>query len=82
VEVPEQLAESRRRRHASARKDLNARLRVEGDPEGVPFDPHPSLLRTMTTMTLITRFGPLDLCFAPAGFADRPVPPWQGLGGD
>ena len=55
-------------RLAAALEQLGARLRVEGDPGGVPFDPHPDTLRQMTTMTLITEHGPLDLCFAPAGF--------------
>ena len=51
-----------------ALQELDARLRIEGDPDGVPFDPHPDMLRQMTTMTLITEYGPLDLCFTPAGF--------------
>lgn len=56
-------------RLATALRALGARLRVEGDPEGVAFDPHADLLANVTTMTLITRHGPLDLCFIPAGFA-------------
>ena len=55
---------------ARALRVLDARLRIEGDPEGVPFDAHPGALRQVTTMTLITREGPLDLCFQPAGFPD------------
>ena len=39
------------------------------DPDGVPFDPHPTLLRDVAMMTLITEEGPLDLCFVPAGFS-------------
>lgn len=57
------------KRLASALGSLGARLRIEGDPDGVAFEPHPDLLANMTTMTLITRHGPLDLCFTPAGFA-------------
>lgn len=57
-------------RLAKALSDLSARLRVEGDPEGVPFDPHPDMLRQVEMMTLITEHGPLDLCFAPDGFPD------------
>ena len=56
-------------RLADALVALGARLRVEGDPSGVPFDSHPAVLRQMATMTLITAEGPLDLCFAPAGFS-------------
>ncbi|GBE24285.1 hypothetical protein BMS3Bbin02_00554 [bacterium BMS3Bbin02] len=55
---------------AEALRELGARLRVEGDPDGVPFDPHPDMLREVETMTLITDYGPLDLCLAPAGFPD------------
>ena len=55
---------------AAALRKLDARLRVEGEPDGIPFDPHPASLRQVTTMTLITANGPLDLCFRPAGFAD------------
>ena len=54
----------------AALRELGARLRVEGDPGGVPFDPHPDMLEGVATMTLITEHGPLDLCFAPAGFPD------------
>ncbi len=55
-------------RLAAALKALGACLRVEGDPEGVAFEPHPDLLAKMKTMTLTTSHGPLDLCFTPAGF--------------
>jgi hypothetical protein len=37
--------------------------------DGLEFDPHPEMLRKVTTMTLITMRGPLDLCFIPGGFA-------------
>jgi len=55
-------------RLSAALKALGARPRVESDVEGVAFEPHPDLLVNLTTMTLVTRHGPLDLCFAPAGF--------------
>lgn len=57
-------------RLAKALRELEARLRVEGEPDGVPFDPHPDSLRQVVTMTLVTKIGPLDLCFRPAGFAE------------
>lgn len=57
-------------RLAAALRVLGAKLRIEGDVEGVPFDPHPDSLRHVVTMTLITNQGPLDLCFQPAGFRD------------
>lgn len=55
---------------ADALRELGARLRVAGDPDGVPFDPHPDMLHQVETMTLITEYGPLDLCLVPAGFPD------------
>lgn len=56
-------------RLAAALRALDARLRVEGEPAGIAFDPHPQQLRQMSTLTLVTTHGPVDLCFAPAGFA-------------
>lgn len=52
-----------------ALRQLGARLRVEGEPDGIAFDPHPDTIRQMNTLTLVTEHGPLDLCFEPAGFA-------------
>lgn len=47
--------------------DLEARLRVESDPDGVEFDPHPALISSMATLNMTTRCGDLDLTFTPAG---------------
>lgn len=55
---------------ADALGELNARLRVEGEASGIRFTPHPDVLRQVTTLTMITDSGPLDLCFQPAGFPD------------
>lgn len=57
-------------RLAAALRSIDVRLRVEGEPAGIPFDPHPTQLRQMSTLTLLTSHGPLDLCFSQAGFAD------------
>lgn len=57
-------------RLAAALCAVGARLRVEGEPAGIPFDPHPQQLRQMSTLTLVTTYGPVDLCFRPAGFPD------------
>src|SRR5262245_35851965 len=56
-------------RLAAALRELGARLRVAYDPHGIAFVVHADVLKMMTTMTLITDFGPLDLCFTPDGFA-------------
>ena len=68
IDVCPSRAKSNLTRLAAALRALGARLRVERDPNGVAFDPHPDLLANVATMTLITVHGPLDLCFTPAGF--------------
>ena len=57
-------------RVAAALVELGARLRVSGDPDGVPFQPHADMLRQVELMTLITEHGPLDLCFSHDGVPD------------
>ena len=47
--------------------ELEARLRVDGNPEGVAFEPHPSLIASMAMLNLTTRCGDLDLTFTPSG---------------
>jgi len=54
-------------RLGAALGELEARLRVDGDPDGVPFDPHPSLIASMAMLKLTTRCGDLDLTFTPTG---------------
>jgi hypothetical protein len=57
-------------RLGKALRSIDARLRVEGEPAGIPFDPHPQQLRQLSTLTLVTTHGPVDLCFEPAGFSE------------
>lgn len=45
-------------RLAAALRSIDTRLRVEGEPAGIPFDPHPKQLRQMSTLTLLTTHGP------------------------
>ena len=47
-------------RLADALRALDARIRVPDPPEGIPFDPHPALLRTMLMLNMTTRCGDLD----------------------
>ncbi len=56
-----------RSRLSKALSDLKARLRVESDPKGVEFDPHPVLIGSMAMLNMTTRCGDLDLTFTPAG---------------
>ncbi len=54
-------------RLGAALTELQARLRVDGDPEGVAFDPHPSLIASMAMLNMTTRCGDLVLTFTPSG---------------
>ncbi|HMK11117.1 MAG TPA: hypothetical protein VK461_06030 [Acidimicrobiales bacterium] len=57
-------------RLADALRSLDARLRVLDDPDGLAFDPHPALLRSMAMLNLTTRCGDLDVAFSPAALDD------------
>ncbi|KAA0233860.1 MAG: hypothetical protein JJLCMIEE_01155 [Acidimicrobiales bacterium] len=57
-------------RLGQALRSLDARLRVPESPDGIAFDPHPSLLDSIATLNLTTRCGDLDLTFAPAALDD------------
>lgn len=49
---------------SAALEELEAELRVTNAPS-VPFPRDPTFLRQMTTVTLRTRLGDLDICFRP-----------------
>lgn len=54
---------------AKALRELQARLRVDGDPEGVEFPIDAGFLGAQPLMlNLVTVAGDLDLTFAPSGF--------------
>jgi len=57
-------------RLSAALTDLDARIRVDGIPQGLPFSHDSASLAQMTTLNLVTRFGDLDIAFDPAGIAD------------
>jgi hypothetical protein len=69
--IPERSRENLERL-SSALDDLDARIRVEGIPDGLAFDHDAASLRTVSVLNLITRMGELDLVMAPAGEADYP----------
>jgi hypothetical protein len=52
---------------AAALRDLDARLRTAGAPEGIPFPFDPVFLRNNEIWHLTTAYGDLDLIFVPAG---------------
>jgi hypothetical protein len=73
VDITPESTEENLARLSAALKALDARVRVEGIPEGLPFAHDPASLAAMTTLNLVTRHGDLDIAFQPAGvggFAD------------
>lgn len=54
-------------RLAAALVELDARPRVENEPEGVPFDRSAEALARASIWNLVTRHGALDLALTPAG---------------
>jgi hypothetical protein len=54
-------------RLASALRELDASLRVAGEPSGVAFDAHADLLERSQVLNLTTRAGDLDIVVRPAG---------------
>jgi hypothetical protein len=54
-------------RLAAALMELEARLRVAREPDGLEFAIEAEYLRRAGSWTLTTRFGAFDVCFVPAG---------------
>jgi hypothetical protein len=67
VDIAPDRDPSNLRRLARALEDLEARIRVEGEPEGVAFDRSAEMLARISILNLTTRAGALDLAFEPAG---------------
>ena len=55
-------------RLSQALHELNARIRVDGVPDGLAFDTSAEALRGMSMLNLRTAYGDCDLTFSPAGF--------------
>ena len=55
------------RRLSEALKELDARIRVTGEPEGVPFDHSAESLTRVRIWNLQTSKGDLDIAFEPSG---------------
>lgn len=64
--VPEEAADNLERLSAALR-ELDARIRVTGEPDGVAFDPAPEFLRRVRVWNLQTMQGDLDIAFEPSG---------------
>ena len=54
-------------RLAAALRELGARFRTAGEPEGMPFPVDADMLGSAETWTLTTSAGDLVLCFMPSG---------------
>lgn len=57
-------------RLSAALRNLEARVRSHDDPDGIAFDPHPTLLGSVGMLNMTTRCGDLDLTFRPAGLGE------------
>ena len=67
VDVVPQEALVNLERLSEALKELDARIRVTGEPDGVPFDPSAESLGRVRTWNLQTSKGDLDVAFEPSG---------------
>jgi hypothetical protein len=56
-------------RLSAALRDLDASLRVEGEPSGVAFEPDLELFERTQVLNLATRAGDLDIVMIPTGSA-------------
>lgn len=73
VDITPEREKHNLKRLARALEDLDARVRVEGERDGMPFDRSARMLDRVSLLNLTTRAGDLDLSFEPegtGGFAD------------
>lgn len=73
LDVSAALSRKNLSRLVAALKDLDARLRTPDD-DGVAFPIEERMLSSVTSLTLMTRYGPFDVLFAPDG-----APPYDRL---
>lgn len=69
IDVMPERSKGNLERLASALEELNARIRTEDHPQGLPFDVHWSVFRERPFLNLVTDVVPLDVCMEPAGIA-------------
>ena len=67
VDVVPQDARDNLQRLSAVLQELHARIRVAGEPEGVPFDPSAASLARVRVWNLQTEVGDIDVTFEPAG---------------
>jgi len=54
-------------RLSTALEEMDARIRTEGEPDGLAFDRSPERLSNSSILNLTTQHGDLDLTFVPSG---------------
>lgn len=67
VDITPAVAPDNLARLSEALDDLDARIRVDGEPDGLPFAHDADSLSRVETMNLTTRCGDLDLSLHPSG---------------
>jgi hypothetical protein len=67
VDIAPSRDRSNLERLARALEEMDARVRAEGEPEGLPFDRSAAMLARVSILNLTTRYGDLDVTFEPAG---------------
>lgn len=72
VDVAPEPSPSNLERLGKALESLDARIRVDGVPDGLAFDRSAEMLSRVELLKLTTRAGDLDLAFEPAGTGGYP----------
>ena len=67
VDITPEASAGNLARLSEALTDLDARIRVDGIPDGLPFAHDATSLASMTMLNLVTRLGDLDIALEPAG---------------
>jgi predicted nucleotidyltransferase len=67
IDVTPRRARKNLERLSAALKDLDARIRTDALPEGIPFDHDANSLAGIGLLNLVTRFGDLDISLEPVG---------------
>jgi hypothetical protein len=67
VDVVPEDARANLERLSEALKELDARIRTTGEPDGIPFDQSAETLSRVRVWNLQTSVGDLDITFQPSG---------------
>lgn len=67
VDITPEMSADNLERLSAALDDLDARIRVDGVPEGLPFAHDAKSLAGITMLNLVTRYGDVDIATQPTG---------------